>query len=135
MTVSASDPVVANDPFSSSVTITNTGFIPLRSVYATIHVNKIVARAGGLAGPDDKYGSWLTPVQWGTHDLGLDDRFAVSLEDALTTDKNGIDSADIAIGVTYEIPYIHLTREKIFPLVTYMERDGRFHWYAASMPK
>ena len=93
-----------------------------------------MAGTRGLGGPDG-YTSGLAPGLWGIHDLSVDDRFTVSLEDVLTTDKNGIDSADIAIGVSYEIPYIHWRREKVFPLIARKEKDDRFHWYANSMPK
>jgi hypothetical protein len=46
--------------------------------------------------------------------------------------RSGVGSADIAIIVDYEIPLIHLTREKIFPLSAKRQSNGNFYWYARS---
>jgi len=126
-----SDPVDPDDPFSSSVTITNTGYIPLDAVYPGIAVCEIAAKGTPTLdrGPCDYSNRWHKDA-WNPRNLGLDDRFTFALNDVWETKKGALAYADVAVTIDYEIPIIHWKRTKVFPLVARMQTNGRFYWYA-----
>ena len=129
LTPSVSDPYDPNDPFSSSVTITNTGYLPLASVEIFIGLNNLRLRDQegpkyGTYGDNGKYARFAAP-SWTTHYLGLDDRFTVLLNDEFDP---GFGAGTLAVIVDYEIPVLHLKREKIFPLLSKKRNNGTFYW-------
>jgi hypothetical protein len=135
VTSSISDPVDPNNPFSSSVTITNSGYIPLASVEASIAV--IVVKGDGSVPTIDIYGlphykSRINNVQWRSHYLNVDDRFTIALNEITEWPREHLGKADIAIVIDYEIPIIHLPREKIFPIYARKQSNGNFYWYSNS---
>lgn len=115
VTATVSDPQDPNDPFSASVTITNTGYIPLDYVYASVGVGQIVVH-GAQIDHTTKFSYWPheSRKEWTRHTLGLDDKFTVAMNEVWSTRDGGLDYADIAIVIDYELPIIHLQREKIF---------------------
>jgi hypothetical protein len=135
VTVTVSNPTVASDPFSSSVTIANTGYIPLNSVKLGFSPIDISRGSFGIHGESD--GStvlWYRP--WGDHDLGLDDKFTVGLNDLLYTssDSRPFSKVSVILIVDYEIPIIHWRREKRFPMTAKSQRDGSVLWFANEKP-
>ena len=137
VTATVADPVDTSRPFSSFVTITNTGFIPLDKVGVTLGVHNIIVQSGlmlrGVDGAEFPTRMHFDNIAY--HDLGLDDRFAFALNEmwgASERDKLiGTDTvADLAIIVEYDIPIIHWRREKIFPLILRRQTNGNFYWYA-----
>jgi len=133
LTPSVSDPSDPNDPFSSSVTITNSGYMPLNSVDATVCLNELHLREPqkdptyGAYGGDSNSPSYARfgSKNWKTHYLGLDDRFTFLLNDAFAP---GFGEGSLALIVDYEIPVIHLKREKVFPLLSKKRNNGTFYW-------
>jgi hypothetical protein len=135
VTVTVSDPANPNDAFSSSITVTNTGYIPLEKVEATFSPGSLTFTNGTtFRGGQANYGTQIRFAGWKPHDLGLDDKFTFALNDMLSLGATQIVSADIAIVVNYEIPYIHWKRKKIFPLFAEKQSNGNFYWYANSLP-
>jgi hypothetical protein len=136
VTSSVSDPPNIDDPFSSSVTITNTGYVPLQSVTANLAVGNITFSANGhpvtLLGDIDKQ-TW-NMTSWPAHNLGLDDRFTVALNDMFGGNRNSLLSAQVAIVVQYKLPWIHIHREKRFPLFAKRQSNGNFYWYSDTLP-
>ena len=141
VTVTVSDPVDPNNPFSSSVTITNTGYIPLKSVRAGICFDEIqILRDGGpipmtVLGDCGKQTMLLE--NWAPHDLSLDDRFTVAINDAFgnpAEHESSLASAQISILVPYQLPLLRIHRQKRFPLVAKRQSNGRFYWYADAPP-
>lgn len=139
VTVTVSDPVDANNPFSSSVTITNTGYIPLNSVRAGICFDVIqISRPAGskppqttLLGDCRKQSIFLDTLV--PHDLGLDDRFTFSISDFFgnpVEHQSGLESAKISIVVPYRLPLLYFERQKRFPLFAKRQSNGNFYWYA-----
>lgn len=134
LTVAISDPPDPGNPFSSSVVVTNTGYIPLDAVKPKFGIHEINGAA--RVTPNDQshvgepYISSYYPTRWGTHDLGVDDRFTFALNDSISVSKEVFGDADIAIILTYEIPLIHWKREKVFPFITKKQTNGNFYWYA-----
>jgi hypothetical protein len=129
----ASDPVDSNDPFSASVTITNTGYLPVNSVSVSIAVGKITSISSSgkpvsFVGADH-FSSKIFRTDWQRPDLGLDDGFTIALNDVFTASKQRLVSADIAVVIDYEIPLIHWNCEKIFPLYARRQSNGNFYWY------
>ena len=132
-----SDPPDENDPFSSSITITNIGYIPLDSVTANLSVGAIQflspeGQPRTLLG-DEARGS-ISVSEWLPHNLGIDDRFTVSLNDPFKSNRKSLVGAQIAIVVDYELPLIHWHREKRFPVFAKRASNGNFYWYADTLP-
>ncbi|HWA95472.1 MAG TPA: hypothetical protein VG844_12795 [Terracidiphilus sp.] len=137
--ISISDPVNPSDPFSSSVMISNTGYMPLDSVKASLSIQRIEG-----AGPNGEaittivgapnYGSRITGEDLGPRDLGLDDRFTFALND-INKINGALKSADIAVVVQYEFPIIHFKSSKIFPYFARKQSNGNFYWYPEPPPK
>jgi hypothetical protein len=132
-TVSASDPVDPTDAFSSLVTITNSGFIPLLAVKSQIALQRISIRNGGLVQGAPNYKTRLQFVEWTSHDLSLDDRFTFALNDIYRICPQRVDAADIAVVVNYEVPLIHWKVERIYPLFARRQTNGQVYWYANSV--
>jgi hypothetical protein len=138
VTVNASDPVNQDDPFSSSITITNTGYMPLVSVTPKMGLGGVVysREANPPAEPPDQkfdYSTWLQRPEWGPHDMGLDDKITIALNELLNIQGAPIAWADIAVAVEYEIPIIHLKRQKVFHLTTKRQTNGHLYWYSKLM--
>jgi hypothetical protein len=133
VTVTVSDPVVPEDPFSSSVTITNTGYIPLKSVTPLLGLGEIDMQGSqSRHNPHTRYAmfqSSLLPVQ----DLGLDDKFTFAINDPWKLEKPFV-YADIAVVVEYHIPLLPFWKgRKTFPMIAHKQSNGRFYWYAKTM--
>jgi hypothetical protein len=136
VTPSISDPVRQGDPYSSSITVTNTGPIPLDKVVIRIGVKEScdIPGCNVPAYPDPKRydnpqeGMFLVHVRtWGEHDLGPDDRFQVPLSNVIDITSPGtLGYADLLVIIDYEIPYIHWKREKKYPL--HLGHQGEWLW-------
>jgi hypothetical protein len=131
-TVSASDPVDPADAFSSLVTVSNTGYIPLLSVKPYIGMQRISAIDGFELKGAPNYTSRINVDAWKSHRLGLDDKFTFALNDLYKVCPGRMAGADLAVIVDYEIPLIHIKLEKIFPIYARKQTDGHFYWYAGS---
>jgi hypothetical protein len=130
VTATVSDPVDPGDPFSSSVTVTNVGYLPLSSVRPFLTVGQI---GSGGAIPDSgnfSYNSGFTRIDWPLRDLGLDDKFMFALNDLLEEPRGALNFADIAIRIDYEIPIIHWKKQKLFPFFARKQTNGNFYWYS-----
>lgn len=140
MTVSFSDAVDSSNPFSSSITVTNTGLIPLKSVLAEIAVRDIAVQKPTGEISFTGGANYKTRFIGGDiHYLGLDDRYTFALNDLGIINgalqKFPMVRADIGIVVSYEIPFLHVRREKLFPEVARKQSNGNFYWYAVSPPE
>jgi hypothetical protein len=139
VTVTASDPVNLDDPFSSSITITNTGYIPLYSLFPSVCLGAFeLTRKPTLVTKRPEFhradyeAHCMHLKEWEVRDLGLDDRKTIAINKLFDIEYNGASMAwaDIAIAVKYEVPVIHLKREKLFPLVATRQSNGRLYWYS-----
>ncbi len=136
VTPTISDPVDPDEPFSSSVTITNTGYIPLNAVIPSIGMCQMEFADGP---PPDlnlscTYEHDWRLAKWVPHDLAIDDRFTFALNDVIESKGYArLQYADIAIKLQYEIPIVNVKGEKIFPMVARKQSNGRFYWYPKAM--
>jgi hypothetical protein len=137
VTPALSEPADPNNPFTSSLTVTNNSVYPVKSVEAFIRPKTICPSLGPCPEktefPDPhRYDKDLSPdfarTQRGTHDLGTDQAFTIALNDMFDW---GADPqfVDLAIIIRYEIPIIHWKREKKFPCYTRMQSNGKLYWY------
>jgi hypothetical protein len=129
--LSLSNPVDPEDPFSSLVTVTNTGYLPLSSVTWQMALQTVSARNGGVSmvgAPN--YSTRFHRNDWPPHYLGAGDQLTFALNEVFHTCKQGLKSADIAVVVDYEIPLIHLRVEKLYPLAAKIQTNGNFYWYS-----
>ena len=133
--VSASDPLVQKDPFSSTITVSNNGFVPLDNVGYGIAIRAIsTSYEGGISGAPD-YSSLLYPDSGRGRHLGLDDKYQFPFNTVLDGDAETLLKGDFAILVYYEVPIVHWHGHKLFPLKVVKQEDGSFHWFAEPEPK
>jgi hypothetical protein len=121
-------PLDQDDAFSVSLDITNTGYIPLRDVTAIAGLGQICY---GVV-PFDRsfvptFNSRIGRFHWAHHELAIDGKFTITLEDLIQGRLSGVNAADIAIVVTYKPWVFPVKCEKIFRFVTYREK-GRLYW-------
>lgn len=139
VTPSISDPVDPKNAFSSSITLTNTGYLPLHAVGVSIGLRFVCGGPGvqGKPCPDPNtatlrtldYETRLESRLWPRRDMSIDDRFTVTLGEILGPWPHDILAADLAVIVSYTIPIIHWQREKTFPVAAHKQSDGRIYWY------
>jgi len=133
LNVTVSDPVDPNNPFSASVTIANTGYVPLDLVEPFLGLRMMefgVRRPTEMSANSPKFYTKLGNPKWHPGvKLGFDDKFAFGLDEIMGIQPN-LSSADIAIIVQYQIPIIGLRREKVFPLVAKKQSNDKIYWYA-----
>lgn len=137
VTAVLSDPTDPNDPFSSSVTITNTGSIPLKTVIPSVSFRDITfltPQGKPLTLHGDMEHQKIRWKTWSPHDLGIDDRFTLALNDFFGGTRQSLVSAQIAIVVDYELPLIRFHQEKRFPVFAKRQSNGNFYWYADTFP-
>ena len=118
-------PLDQKDQFSVSFDITNSGYIPLADCTASLGVGQITSKGAHLDPmfiPTFK--SRLVMTAWQHHRLGMDERFTIVLSDAVRP----VESADIAIIVSYKPWFFPIYREKIFRFVTFKQTDGHQYW-------
>ncbi len=132
--VTVSDPPDLENAFSALVTVTNTGFIPLRSVGVDMGVGEVCTQHAPCAArefpdPTRTYSSRLHREQLPDHDLKIDDHFTIALDDiSRVADEGGLVYADIAVIIHYRLPIIYLSQEKVFPLYTRKASNGKLYW-------
>lgn len=137
LNVVVSEPVDPNNPFSSSVTVTNTGYVALCSVATALAVKEI--DYGNLLHPvvlkseSESYDLVIQNPALKSVCLGLDDRFTYDLSAYMGHPPNLV-RALVAVTVQYKILYIPLKRTKTFPLMATRRSDGKFYWYAQALP-
>ena len=122
-----SDPVDANNPFSSSITVANTGYLPLDNVEIDL-VPKLQFIGYGMdfGNCESKNGA-LHKIQWRPRHLGLDDKSTFALSEAFATPTQNLASGGFCILVEYELPIIGLKREKGFPFYLKRETNGNVY--------
>jgi hypothetical protein len=131
MSVSVSDPPDPDWPFSSSVTVVNAGFVPLRSVRPCMGVRQFGTK-GAHATPNFKppyEGAIFCSVRLDAQDLGLDQRFTFALNDILSIPASNLEFADIAVILEYKPWLLPWKQKKIFPMTTRRQSNGHFYWY------
>jgi hypothetical protein len=137
LTTTVSDPVDPRDPFSFSITVTNTGIIPLKKALPGLCWDQItIIRPQGpstLLGDCQKQTIYIS--EWIPHDLGLDESFTFSLNQFLGSIPShgaSLVSARIGIVVRYQLPWIRIHREKRFSLFAKRQSNGNFYWYSGT---
>ena len=139
ISVAPSDPVDSRNPLSSSFTIQNNNFIPLHHVMVMIGLRQINPVSDAPFSLDPKAPpARLVAPEWTDHDLAMDDKFSISLDQlfhapdvVLDTPDKRPGSADLDIIVSYQPWFLPWTREKRFRFKTYKQTNGVFYWYSA----
>ncbi|MGF7182262.1 hypothetical protein [Tunturiibacter psychrotolerans] len=130
MTIIVSEPVDPENAMSASVTITNTGFIPLLRVRPLWELHEMTF--GDPSNPSkvlgDKNMIRLTNT-WAPKSLNHDDEIEFGLNDIWGNQPYML-SADGAIVVEYRLPLIPHSFSRVFPVIARKQTDQKFHWYA-----
>lgn len=132
-----SQPPDANGPFSSSITVTNSGYVPLDDVTANVSWGAI--KFQGPHGPitllGDEARQAFSFKGWTAHDLDMDKSFTVSLNDIFRGDRATLLSAQIAVVIKYKLPLLPVRLEDRFPYIAHRASNGDFYWYADTLSK
>jgi hypothetical protein len=125
MVLPPSVPLDQKDQFSVSFDVSNSGYIPLTDCTASLGVGQITTQGAHL---DPKFiptfESRLVMPAWQNHKLSMDERFTIVLSDILRP----VESADIAIIVSYKPWILPIHREKMFRFVTFKQTNGHQYW-------
>jgi hypothetical protein len=84
---------------------------------------------------DAKHIGGLTRIDWGIHNLGMDEKYTVVPEiikiiSPIDGKPNWVSGADIAILVDYQPWFLPIKRRSAFRFVTHKNDDGTFLWYS-----
>ena len=134
MTVSVSEPVDVNNPFSASATITNSGMLPLNNVSAALGLKEITGTIMGFPNmtsttDNGGYAFLLNPWMSKQRNLHPDDRFTVPIDVLGPSPDKDFKKGEVAIAVFYHVPLLPHEFRRIFPLVAVRKSDGHIHWY------
>jgi hypothetical protein len=135
--VTASDPTDPVNPFSSSFMIANTGYIPLPNTTVSVCIRDIMTEGAPKPNVTPDYTKWpcFQNAKWTSHYMALDDKFTVTISDFIVIAPSAsLREAYLLWKVSYDWPLIHWRREKIFPISAYKQTNGRFYWYADTLP-
>jgi hypothetical protein len=139
LSVTPSDPTLSTNPFSSSFTITNTGYVPLRDVGVTMFPFEINSGTTTLFDeknrPPLKYQDLegLTTQPWEHHELPLDERFTITLGQLINSGDDSLKGADIALVVHFKPWFIPWKSQRQFRFVTRRQQNGAFLWFSQPM--
>jgi hypothetical protein len=142
VTPSISSPINPINPFSSSITITNSGNIPLDSVSVSVKIRAICGTAAPVCPNETQYpdptrfddiATTVHHPEWVDRHLSIDGRFDFSMGDSFFQPPDEPDTvtlkfADIAVVVDYQLPIIHWKMHKQFPLYTRKASNGTLYW-------
>jgi hypothetical protein len=119
-------PFDKNDRFSVSFDITNGGYVPLEDCEVSLGVGQIATK-GARLDPSflPTFKSRLVMPAWQHHTLRMDEKFTVVLSDLI---RGNVESADIALIVSYKPWFLPIYREKAFRFVTFKQPDGQSYW-------
>lgn len=129
-----SDPVDANDPFSSTITVENTGSVPLEDVHFDIAVRNLSFSSYAAMVGDSDY-SWLfaPDLGWGGH-LNPADKYARPLNGVFHATRDDFEGADFGIVVIYRIPFTRWYRRKLFLEKAMRQSNGNWYWLSNPEP-
>ena len=139
VSVTPIDPSDPARPFESSFTVTNTGFIPLRDAGVELAPYEI---DGGAIPFDEHHRPQIDPsykgriimpaLGWDHHDLGIDEKFTISLGHPFLGLAPGatLGGADIGIVVHYRPWLIPYEQTRIFRFVTHRYPNGTISWFS-----
>lgn len=140
ITVTPSEPSVAQNPFTASFTIANSGVIPLRDVQVTFFpfesaMSPRVFNENDRPPIDLKDIQGFTYPQWSHHNLPIDERFTITAEHIIgpASSQVAVAGADVAIVTHYQPWIIPWRRERQFRFVTHRLQNGGFTWYSFPM--
>ncbi len=129
ITVNASEPVDPTNSLSALFTITNSGFIPLRKVSASLGLGEIQP-VGKPLDPDVGFDnpSGLARTAWSNHSLDMDDSYTISPFEMIHA--YGDRQAAIEIIIQYNPWLLPWTVTRRFRFETRRQSNGRLYWYS-----
>lgn len=143
VTITSTDPVDPENPFSVSFTVTNASFIPvpLNDVSLRVFVGQILAEPLPFNPPKKfVWGSGgFTRTEWSGHRLQMDERFTITLQGMFGMGKTPpyipakLSGADIAMIVKYKPWFIPIEQESGFRFVTHRQSNGLIYWYSTPL--
>lgn len=130
--VSIANPVAANDPFSSQVTITNSGYMPLNDVSVAIGVGEISTKQETADSVHPLTTNWASQLRgdWPKEDLSAGKKLTVPINDVVTTSSNNVTYAEIGIIVHYHWPLIPVEGEFVSRYIAKKQTNGQYYWNA-----
>lgn len=129
ITVTPSEPVDPTNSLSTLFTITNSGFIPLRKVSASLGLGEIQPVGKPLdpnVGFDNPSG--LARTAWSNHSLDMDDSYTISPFEMIHA--YGDRQAAIEIVIQYHLWLLPWTVTRRFRFETNRQSNGRLYWYS-----
>lgn len=128
--VSASEPVDIENPFSSAFTVTNGNIIPLSDVRIGVAPVRMPVNGGWLIGDElqENRLGFLFNTKWEHHTLRMDEQYSVTPSDIFDL-VGPFQGADLAIVVQYKPWFLPISRSKAFRFQAHRQTNGRYYWY------
>jgi hypothetical protein len=128
--VSASEPVDVENPFSSAFTVTNGNIFPLSDLRVGLAPVRMPVKGGWLVNDEvleNRLGFFFNS-KWEHHTLRMDEQFSVTPSDIFQL-AGPFQGADLAIVVRYKFWIFPISQSKAFRFQAHRQTNGRYYWY------
>jgi hypothetical protein len=128
--VSASEPVDIENPFSSAFTVTNGNIFSLSDLRVGVAPVRIPLNGGWLVGDErlENRLGFLFNSKWEHHTLRMDEQYSVTPSDIFDL-VGPFQGADLAIVVQYKLWFFPNSQWKAFRFQAHRQTNGRYYWY------
>ena len=128
--VSASEPVDVENPFSSAFTVTNGSIFPLSDVRLGVAPVRMPVNGGWLVNDEVVESSlgFFFNSKWEHHTLRMDEQYAMTPSDIFKL-AGPFEGSDLAIVVRYKFWFFPISQSKAFRFQAHRQTNGRYYWY------
>jgi hypothetical protein len=136
ISVSQSQPLDVNEPFSTPFIVSNDGPLPLMNVRFACAINALRDSKGDnvTVGNQKGLGPEITVPQLISDEISPGERSTVPCANPFRF-PTPLASGDVAIVVRFRIGYTFLPSKRISRFVTFKATDGHLYWYPQPVPK
>lgn len=130
ISVSASEPVDIDNPFSSAFIVTNGNIFPLSDLRIGVAPVRMPVNGGWLVGDElleNRLGFFFNS-KWEHHTLRMDEQYSVTPSDIFNL-AGPFQGADLAIVVRYKLWFFPISQSKAFRFQAHRQTNGRYYWY------
>ena len=136
ISVSQSQPLDVNDPFSTPFIVSNDGPLPLMNVKFSCAIRDLVDTKGDRATVGDQkgLGPEITAPQLVSDEISPGERSTIPCASPFRF-PTPLASGDVSIVVRFRIGYTFLPSKRISRFVTVKAADGHLYWYPQPVPE
>jgi len=128
--VSASEPVDIENPFSSAFTVTNGNIFPLSDLRVGLAPVRMPINGGRVVNDEllESRLGFIFNSKWEHHTLRMDEQYSVTPSDIFNL-LGPFQGADLAIVVQYKFWFLPISQSKAFRFQAHRQTNGHYYWY------